>query len=116
MSLNALFNLSTPCEVYKIKKKTIPGKYNMPGEVEYYYSDTPDYPMVECYFKKMSEDIYDAGPNKVIKQTYKILFPPEAQLNINDKVVWNGNEYFLESPENKFDKFISVIATREKNL
>lgn len=116
MSLNALFNLSTPCAIYKLKTRTSQGKYGMPGEVEHYYDSKPDYPLVECYFKKLSETIIDKGPNKVIQQTYKILFPPEANLSINDKVVWNGNDYYLESPENKFNEFISVQATREKNL
>lgn len=116
MSLNQLFNMSPTCEIYKLRKRTGPSKFGVPGEIEHYYSETPDYPVVECYFKKLNEEIYQAGPDKKIRQRYKVLFPPEADVSINDKVVWNGMTFYLEAPENKFDKFIQAIAVRDEYL
>lgn len=116
MSLNALFNLSPTCAVYKLKSKTASGKYGLPGETEHYYADTPDYPAVECYFKKLNETVYQAQPDKKIDQTFKILLPPEADVSINDKLVWNDMTFILDAPENKFDKFISVTAHRVESL
>ncbi|BDG48779.1 DUF3599 family protein [Parageobacillus sp. KH3-4] len=109
------------CDVYHLTATNDEpsGSFGVPIEdfqPEYEYPETPDLVNEPCYFTEKNQTIVQGDPNNTIIQSFLIHFLPNADIRVNDKVVWNGVEFILQIPKKIRNHHIEVTAVRRENL
>lgn len=111
---NALFH---KCDVYHAELEASTPLYGVPQKSEIKYPDLPDLTDVRSYWELQTNDIPNinsAEPDRMITKTYKVFFLSSEDIRLNDKVVYEGNEYELMIPNelktNKRSYVWEVIA------
>lgn len=99
-------------DIYKQKKRKGKESYGVPQPDEYYYSNTPDMENVMCRVRRSTSPTIEQGqPFQEVIENYKIYFPIGTEIKENDKVVFNGVEFFLNIPFS-FRTHVEVNAWR----
>lgn len=117
------------CNIYHIVQNETKTKYGVPQKTEksFSYNDTPDKKDVYCYWGSYSDSVpntEDSEPNRKSEFMFTVLFKPNEDIRLNDKAVYNGDEYILGKPRTidapkmgvVTDMIIKVTATRITNL
>lgn len=113
--------LSDRCDIYHLKERNVGGggNWGIPDEdveEEFYYDDTPDAADVRCYFTERHQSLIQGEPDPTVIQSFLVHFLPNADVRVNDKVIWNGIEFKLQIPRKIKNHHIEVIAVRRGNL
>ncbi|GAB2558224.1 DUF3599 family protein [Gracilibacillus alcaliphilus] len=111
--------LTDTCNIYHLKSRASGGEWGIPSDdrqQDHYYADDPDVSDQACYFVEKSQSITQGDPNNEIFQTYHVHFPIEADIRLNDKVVWDGIILKAQKPRKIKDHHIEVNLARRKNL
>lgn len=104
------------CDVYHLTNEPQPTKYGVPQQAKRSYAETPDLADVPCYWQEQSQTVAQGQPNKTITQVYLVIFPPTADVRVNDKVIFKGAEFTLQVPNDMRGHHWEVTAIREGNL
>ncbi|MDV6040359.1 DUF3599 family protein [Bacillus sp. SM-B1] len=98
MSLQGMF--VHECDIYRLQKKEQPGKYGQPGEIVYFYNETPDIAEQSCYFVESTTASIQSSPNQLNNQEIRVLFMPDADVKHNDKVIKKDTNvtYYIRNP------------------
>lgn len=88
-------------DIYKLKSKQGEGSYGVPGPIEYYYSDTPDHPNVQCSVQRRGGvNIFQGDPFQEIIENFKLYLPNSIELEKDYKVIFKGEEFYTAIPFN----------------
>lgn len=117
------------CEIYHIVKDRADIKYGVPQKENksFKYNKEPDIKDVRCYWGSYSDDVpdtKDSEPNRDSQFVFSVLFKPDEDIRLNDKAIYNGEEYILGKPRTinapkmgiVTDMIIKVTATKRGNL
>lgn len=86
-------------DIYKLKSRQAEGSYGVPGPIEYYYSDTPDYENVKCSVQRRgSVNIVQGDPFQEVFEQYKLFLPNSIELEENYKVIFKGKAFYTGIP------------------
>lgn len=111
--------LTHRCNVYHLTQTAGSGKFGIPAEdlqKDSSYPPQADLTDVPCRFITKNQSITQGEPNNVIVETFKVHFLIDADVRINDKVVWEGTEYYLQKPNSINNHHIEVEAIRSGSL
>ncbi|SFM29086.1 protein of unknown function [Gracilibacillus orientalis] len=111
--------LTDTCSIFHLNSRSSGGKWGIPSDdrqQDHYYADNPDVEEQSCYFVEKNQSITQGEPNNEIIQTYRVHFPIDADIQINDKVVWEGITLKAQKPRNIKDHHIEVNLVRRVNL
>ncbi|AKC65584.1 MULTISPECIES: DUF3599 family protein [Bacillus] len=112
--------LTDRCDIYHLQEEQAAGNhYGIPvqdAQPVFSYSDEPDQVDQACYFTEKNQSITQQEPNATIHQSYLVHFPSNADVRINDKVVWEGITLKLQKPRRIKNHHIEVIAMRSESL
>ncbi|WP_408893503.1 DUF3599 family protein [Paenibacillus taichungensis] len=104
------------CDIYHMHSSARPGRFGVPSAFELKYGSVPDTADVPCWFVEKGQTINQAEPNNEILHSFLVHFLPDADIRVNDKVVWNGVELTLQVPRDLQGHHWEVTATRRGNL
>ncbi|OLN21854.1 DUF3599 domain-containing protein [Domibacillus antri] len=108
------------CDVYRLEAP-VPstGAFGVPVDQiarAPVYDAVPVASGVPCYFTERSQSVVQGEPNQTIFQSYLVHFLAEADIRINDKVVWDNTSFILQKPRLIRDHHKEVTAIRSDNL
>ncbi|MEH7795636.1 DUF3599 family protein [Bacillus safensis] len=112
--------LTDRCDIYHLQEEQAAGNhYGIPvhdAQPVFSYPDEPDQVDQACYFTEKNQSITQQEPNATIHQSYLVHFPSNADVRLNDKVVWEGITLKLQKPRRIKNHHIEVIAMRSESL
>ena len=118
MSLESLLDHS--CDVYRLESKDSGSTYtNIPSphnQQTHSYSDKPVITGEPCHFEEQNQNVVQGDPATLFSQIMRITFLPDADIQLNDAVVWDGVRYILQKPKSIREHHQIVIGIRSDNL
>lgn len=108
--------LTDRCDIYHLQETTDSPGYGLPGEIRYEYNNDPDLTNVPCYFNEKSQSITQGDPGAEIVHSFKVSFAVNADVRLNDKVIFDGIEYTAQIPKKIKNHHIEVTVTRKGSL
>ncbi|MCY7498239.1 DUF3599 family protein [Bacillus altitudinis] len=112
--------LTDRCDIYHLQEEQAAGNhYGIPvqdAQPVFSYPDEPDQVDQACYFTERNQNITQQEPNATIHQSYLVHFPINADVRLNDKVVWEGVTLKLQKPRKIKNHHIEVVAMRSESL
>lgn len=112
--------LTDRCDIYHLQTEQLSNNhFGVPvqdAQPVFSYPDEPDQVDQACYFTERNQNITQQEPNATIHQSYLVHFPSNADVRINDKVVWEGITLKLQKSRKIKNHHIEVIAMRSESL
>lgn len=111
--------LEHECDIFHLQSESVDSGFGIPSEdrqSRFFYGDSPDVTEQSCYFTEKTQTITQGEPNREIHQTFLVHFPIEADIQLNDKVVWEGITLKAQKPRNIKDHHIEVTMIRRDSL
>lgn len=112
--------LTDQCDIFHLQNEQLSkDRFGVPvqdAQPVFSYLDEPDEPDQACYFTERNQNITQQEPNATIHQSYLVHFPSNADVRINDKVVWEGITLKLQKPRKIKNHHIEVVAMRSESL
>lgn len=112
--------LTDRCDIYHLKEEQkTDNLYGIPvqdAQPVFSYPDEPDQVAQPCYFTDKNQSITQQEPNATIHQLYLVHFSSNADVRLNDKVVWEGVTLKLQKPRKIKNHHIEVVAMRSESL
>ncbi|OES45814.1 DUF3599 family protein [Domibacillus iocasae] len=71
---------------------------------------------VPCLFIEKSQTVVQGDPAQALLQRFLVHFLPNADILMNDKVVWDGEEFILQKPRKIRNHHQEVTAVRKVRL
>lgn len=104
--------LNHKCDIYHHQSKSTSKGYGL-SSVEDGYSDIPDLVDIKCHFHKETINVAQGEPHQDIIARRKVDFPLDTDINLNDKVTYEGLIYYAELPMNVRNHHITVYLQRK---
>lgn len=118
MSIKSL--LTHRCDVYHLtSEETTKPTYGVSiddFQVEHPYDSSPDHTEVRSYFAEASQNIVQAEPDTKITEILNATFLFNADIRINDKIVFDGATYIAQKPRGIKKSHIEVKVKRVDSL
>ena len=108
--------LTDKCNIYHLNESISSPGYGMPGDTQFTYNDQPDLVDVPCKFTEKSQNITQGDPGAEIVHSFAVSFLINADIRLNDKVVFEGAEYKAQIPRKVKKHHIEATVTRKGNL
>lgn len=111
--------LDHECDIYHLKSRSSGGKWGIPDEnrqQEHFYAEKADVLEQPCYFIEKTQNVTQGEPNNEMFQTFLVHFPIDADIQLNDKVVWDGITLKAQKPRKIKEHHIEVTLLRRDNL
>lgn len=106
------------CDVYHLEKAS-GSILGVPQESDYDYPTTPSQTEVPCFFKLIDyklPDTDDSHPNRILYEVYSVIFMQDYDIRLNDKVIYDGQEFQLNKPQKIHTVAWKVLAIRQKSV
>lgn len=71
---------------------------------------------IPCYFTEKNQSVVQGEPNQALVQSFLVHFLPNADILMNDKVIWDGEEFILQKPRKIRNHHQEVTAVRSARL
>lgn len=108
--------LDHKCDIYHYTNQSVNKGYGF-TENKYSYPDAPDEKDISCHFHVTDTNIKQDAPMNKYPAHIKVDFPADANIKLNDKVVWkdgsNTFSYTAEIPRNIRGHHIVVFVNRD---
>lgn len=118
MSLESL--LDHVCDVYRLESTSedssfmnIPNQHN---QKQLTYSKEPVIQSEPCHFEEQNQNVVQGDPMNQLNQMMRITFLPDADIQLNDAVEWEGDRYILQKPKSVRGHHQIVIGIRSEKL
>lgn len=105
--------LTDRCDIYHLIESTTSPGYGLPGEAVYSYPEEPDLTNVPCYFTEKNQSVTQGEPGVEIVQSYLVHFAINTDIRLNDKVIFNGQQYKAQIPKPIKKHHIEVTVVRQ---
>lgn len=111
--------LTDRCDIYRLKKRDSDRPtFGIDVEnlqKERYYAAEPDHENVRSYFVENNQTVIQAEPNQIITEVYDVHFLKSTDIQLGDKVVWDGVAYTARKPRLIKNHHIEVVVYRSEN-
>ncbi|MDP5273545.1 DUF3599 family protein [Chengkuizengella axinellae] len=111
--------LSDRCFIYHLNEIESINSFTFIDEIDFVYNDIPDELTVSCYFVPIDldeESIINNEPFFLVHEKFRVFFPINTDIRLNDLVEWNGVKYKAEKPMVKREHHIEVLVKRNSHL
>lgn len=112
--------LTHRCEVYRPEEKeSAAPTYGVPASSIVKKKEHEQVPVaadVPCYFTEKSQSVVQGEPAQALVQSFLVHFLPNADIQMNDKVIWDGVEFVLQKPRKIRNHHQEVTAVRSARL
>lgn len=112
--------LTDRCDVYRLEEKETAGPtYGIPASLvvkKKEYEEIPIDQEVPCYFTEKTQAVFQGEPAQALAQSFLVHFLPNADIRMNDKVIWEGDEFVLQKPRKIRNHHKEVTAVRKVRL
>ncbi|WP_309087197.1 DUF3599 family protein [Domibacillus sp.] len=112
--------LNHRCNIYRLEEKeTAAPTYGIPTSSvvkKKEYEEIPIDQDVPCYFTEKGQSVVQGEPAQALVQSFLVHFLPDADIGMNDKVVWDGDEFILQKPRKIRNHHQEVTAVRKVRL
>lgn len=112
--------LTDRCDIYRLKEKVMSEPtYGIPASSvvkKKEYEEIPIDQDVHCLFVEKSQSVVQGEPAQALVQSFLVHFLPNVDIRMNDKVVWEGDEFVLQKPRKVRNHHKEVKAVRSVRL
>lgn len=104
--------LNHRCDIYHYQSIKKDKGYGL-SSIEDGYPDIPELTDVKCHFHAETINVTQSEPHQDIIARRKVDFPLNTDIRLNDKVVYDGLNYYAELPNNVRNHHITVYLQRK---
>jgi hypothetical protein len=108
------------CDVYRFKgAPAADPSFGVPAAAivkKPVYESVPIAAGVPCYFTEKNQSVVQGEPGQTVFQSYLVHFLPNADISLNDKIVWDGVTFILQKPKKIKNHHQEVTAIRSDDL
>lgn len=112
--------LTDRCDIYRLEEKEVAAPtYGVPASSIVKQKEHEEIPIdqeVHCLFVEKNQSVVQGEPAQALVQSYRVHFLPNADIRLNDKVTWEGDEFILQKPRKIRNHHQEVTAVRSVRL